>query len=648
MKTARAGLWLLIFAFALLQGFLYYLYGLMEPDYGLIARYYSSADLSGKQKMLTNDPEISPWIIRKRVRNLPRGPFSVQWAGFLKSEDSGQISFLLPKGGRLILDQQEILYNSNGKNKTVHTTLEKGLHPIRVEYSFTGGAIRMELSWSKDGRNFETVPALNLQPGSEGFWFASARRTLEYCLAIFPYFWVAFGGYWIARLLFRLTRTAGLFASSYSFFLFLFAACSGILFFLWRQIPFPLFPAELWYGALLVYSAIGLVVIASLLLWRPRLPQIILVVFSLLISLVTAEVTVRALYPYQFLQKFEGVTSHYYHHLYQPHRNMFVGFSDQIPVTVRTNEDGLRTDYSRKQYLRYHNRIAILGDSFVFGYGVRQEARFSNQLEILLRKKNPDVAVLNAGVISYSPFLENLLYRGIVKQYKPNLVILFLDVSDIGDDYRYAQEVKTDGPRPYFGWEDYRGASHYGVIVELLRRQHFFWDALTFPVTLAARIWNGPEPPKKEYDYYKFYLKIGDSIERNRYFIYRHPLEQTHSYFDATLRNIENVRNAVRASGADFLLVLIPRFTHWNPKECPANWERNAYSRNEPYQFEFFRFFDQEKGRVDFPIFNLLPAFQETKEFPLVLHGDPHWNERGHAFVAKTLAEYLTTRTRIH
>jgi hypothetical protein len=89
-------------------------------------------------------------------------------------------------------------------------------------------------------------------------------------------------------------------------------------------------------------------------------------------------------------------------------------------------------------------------------------------------------------------------------------------------------------------------------------------------------------------------------------------------------------------------LVVSPRYHHWNPKENPDNWEHTEYAADGPYQFEHFRYFEQARTRVDFPIFDLLPAFQATDEFPLVFRDDPHWNARGNVFAAGTIADYLT------
>jgi len=90
-------------------------------------------------------------------------------------------------------------------------------------------------------------------------------------------------------------------------------------------------------------------------------------------------------------------------------------------------------------------------------------------------------------------------------------------------------------------------------------------------------------------------------------------------------------------------LVITPRFHHWNRTECPNNWERSAYSLDEPFQYEYFKFFEEIRDQVSYRIFDMLPDFQETAEFPLVFDDDPHWNENGHTFVANVLTEYLIT-----
>src|SRR5437899_3035923 len=85
------------------------------------------------------------------------------------------------------------------------------------------------------------------------------------------------------------------------------------------------------------------------------------------------------------------------------------GVFDRSPVfrtRVRINDKGLRgRDYPYER-VAGRRRILVLGDSFVFGYGVEQEEIFTTVLEGLL----PATEVINAGVSGYGTDQELLWF----------------------------------------------------------------------------------------------------------------------------------------------------------------------------------------------------------------------------------------------
>lgn len=377
--------------------------------------------------------------------------------------------------------------------------------------------------------------------------------------------------------------------------------------------------------------------------------QLALASLSAIVMLGLFEIAARLLeVPAGFL-RWDGIASRTLHHIYAPNRKMYAGVYEDEPVFVITNEDGLRSGYDRNTFRKFGTRIAILGDSFVFGFGLQHENTMPTVLEEMLREElgHQDLAVLNAGIVSYAPSLEKLLFEEVVKHYEPTLVILILDTTDIGDDYKYTIEaVSEDGrtvfPRagPECGEEGM--AHYYGAAVEILAPLfESLRVSLAYPFSVVLPRLGIPFGKNCAYNYYKFNLKIGDAVETNRFFHYRHPLAETHAYFDATLGHIQEAAESVRATGSQFVLVIAPRYQHWNPEECPDNWELEDYSVDEPYQFEYFRFFEQARSRVAFRIFDMLPAFQATDQTQLVFRDDPHWNRRGSNFAARTLADYL-------
>ena len=397
--------------------------------------------------------------------------------------------------------------------------------------------------------------------------------------------------------------------------------------------------------ALALYWALCCIAFSVFFAWRTHRMQLILAFFSFGLALGFIEVAARVLALPQSFLHWEGVASRTNHHIYPANRTMYAGVYEGDPVFVVTNEDGLRTTYDRGDYLEFGTRVAILGDSFTFGFGVQQQNAMPAVLEGLLRDEleNEDLAVLNAGIVGYSPLLERLLFEDIVKNYKPSLVILVVDPTDIGDDYKYGREAVLESGRPVFplaGPECGKSGRlhYYGAVVELLKP---LAEPLGYPFRVIGPRIGFSGNKNCDYDYYEFNLEVEDAVETNRFFHYRHPLSATREYFDTSMGHIQATARSVRASGSDFLLVISPRFQHWNPKESPENWESSDYSLNEPYQNEYFRYFDDARTLVDFPIFDLLPAFRATEEFPLVFRDDPHWNTRGNAFAARILAEYV-------
>jgi len=374
--------------------------------------------------------------------------------------------------------------------------------------------------------------------------------------------------------------------------------------------------------------------------WR----DLLLALVALLIAGGIAEAALRLLGTPWGMRRFAAARSTEYHHIYPPNRDMFQGVFDGHPVVVRTNEDGLRTGYTRERFRSYHDRIVMLGDSFVFGYGVRQERGLTAVMEQLLRDRlgETDVAVLNAGIPSYSPLLERSLLVGTLRPYQPTIIVLLLDVSDIGDDMQYLSEARMSGGRIVFD-PRVKPSTYGGALFELVRRvspsvsqESMPVHALTYPFRVARR-----GHRRKDYDYYKFNVMVGRTLETNRFFIYRHPLEETRVYFSRTLENINAIAAEAERLHARFLLAINPRYHHWNRAESPENWERGDYGLDEPYQYEYFRFFEEVRSQVKYPVFSLLPAFQSTREFPLVFTGDPHWNERGNTFAARVLVNHL-------
>ncbi len=342
------------------------------------------------------------------------------------------------------------------------------------------------------------------------------------------------------------------------------------------------------------------------------------------------------------------------HHVLLPDSRMVwqPGAAAESQIFVETNEDALRTPWSRPQFLKAGYRVAVLGDSYAFGFFVPYEQSIPAVLEQKLRARRMDldVRVLNAGHISWSPLIERQVFDDIVRHYRPHLTLMTLNLSDIGDDYKHGMENTSTGPDLHFPFPDEYLVPASRPWEESPTRQLLRLTRIGEPVQrLLGDAPAKPAEPGRRYDYYRFEIKIGDVVENDLFFPLRHPMEAMRPHYERTFAHIRRTRDACRDAGSDFALVLMPFNFHWNNRESPQDVGRLAgqYTGNEPHRFTFFEFFEEAGEKADMTVINLLDAFQATTEYPLCFEEDAHYNAAGNRLAAGAIAQYLLDSNRL-
>lgn len=92
-------------------------------------------------------------------------------------------------------------------------------------------------------------------------------------------------------------------------------------------------------------------------------------------------------------------------------------------------------------------RIFILGDSFVEGTVPMEQSMPSvvqKTLVPLLAKRGLTAKVVNAGISSYSPLLHYLMVTKYLLRYKPDVIVVAVDMTDVFDDFLY-RSIATKG-----------------------------------------------------------------------------------------------------------------------------------------------------------------------------------------------------------
>ncbi len=152
-------------------------------------------------------------------------------------------------------------------------------------------------------------------------------------------------------------------------------------------------------------------------------------------TLVVAELFVRLVDPQAVMPRYITGTpwgvrgnipnAHYRHH------------TPEVDVEYRINAQGLRAD--REYPLAKPPgtcRIAIFGDSFMFGLEANMQDTFGDRLEKALRARGFQVEVLNFAVGGFGTAEMLQTYEQFGRKFDPDIVIFSWDLSDLNDNVR--------------------------------------------------------------------------------------------------------------------------------------------------------------------------------------------------------------------
>jgi lysophospholipase L1-like esterase len=113
----------------------------------------------------------------------------------------------------------------------------------------------------------------------------------------------------------------------------------------------------------------------------------------------------------------------------KPHATRILTTGEAYTVRDRLNSLGLNDVERRVEKEPGSRRILVLGDSFVFGQGVRRDESLPRLLDLSL----PDVEVINAGIPGYGLEQEYLYFKDRGHRFEPDLVLLGFFMNDVQD-----------------------------------------------------------------------------------------------------------------------------------------------------------------------------------------------------------------------
>jgi hypothetical protein len=291
------------------------------------------------------------------------------------------------------------------------------------------------------------------------------------------------------------------------------------------------------------------------------------------------------------------------------------------------NEDRIRFAGTAEDLAGEDFVVLFLGDSFTFGETLEYEDAYPYAFEHIVSGLECDAPVraVSAGWVSSSPLLSLRLLREIGSRYRPDLVIYSLDMTDFHDDLLYEQRLREGGDLEIDAGE---------ALVQVLVRTVPGLSAQRPRLEMLRGIFRGPGDATTREE--------GPPVPEDRFFVTSRPLESTRADIErGVIANLAALEEYARDTlGAPMALVVYPRAYQYSLREASESWEAHRYETLGPWVREPFRYFEETRDRLPYPVLSALAAFEEAEEFPLFQEDDPHWNEAGARLMAGTVARW--------
>lgn len=345
-------------------------------------------------------------------------------------------------------------------------------------------------------------------------------------------------------------------------------------------------------------------------------PEAILVVLSLCVGMVVAEVGLRVTdHP---LSKAHIDYARWYRASEYFGHELIPGFEGFGPlnVPVKINSQGFRDGEHEKAKPSGTLRVLGLGDSFTFGWGVSQDETFLKQLERQLRIEiGRPVEVINAGVPGWGLCQYDLYLRREDLDYSPDIIVIAYFVDDL-------PPPKTPGvcgePLDSIVQRQEVPPVKGGIL------RHFrLYNFMKF-----AANWVREKNKRERIAYLHSFDERRKAWSERVNYLMTKPDDQTDIEFKGHLRDyLLKLRHAASEKQSHLVLMFIPDIAQLNHHEAQ-------------YINGVLRKMTRELG-VSFV--DMTPTFEVSKD-PATYYlwpKDPHTNARGHLEMAEALLKVI-------
>jgi hypothetical protein len=290
--------------------------------------------------------------------------------------------------------------------------------------------------------------------------------------------------------------------------------------------------------------------------------------------------------------------------------------TNELQFRIRTNALALRGEALIQD--DSSPLVLFIGDSFTFGWGVEENARFSEiARDLLAAEQNRHVSIINAGHWMYTFDQQLITLKEMLNKYRPKIVVQGL----------FWPHVRTlFGHELFYERQELASVSHPGLRCDETGVLRFRSDWLERPplnsqliASIARRLLNA--------NFVRSAADIEQLLRQDQPFI--------NELWSLTANHLRETAVIVQRTGAAYVPLYIPV----NVELADKFW-RDTFGKDRPVGVDLSlprRYFESFLSGMGVRL--VVPEFREHDYFAI----DPHWNEGGHTKAAKALVPVISS-----
>jgi len=306
----------------------------------------------------------------------------------------------------------------------------------------------------------------------------------------------------------------------------------------------------------------------------------------------------------------------------------------EFSTHVTINSEGWRDRVYSIEKPKNTKRIAIVGDSFVFGFGVEENETFVKILERKLNEKyEKNFEVMDFGESAYGTEQEYFVIKDAVLKYSPDLIILAFSPNDLKENTKFNLfDVKNNSlvrnplkeisaslkARNFISWHSHLYSLFYFSVIDNSDLRNFL---------IKIHLLNAPfKEPSTDFD----------SL------VYQNSNNSDFKYsVNKTLLLLDEISKMAESKKATIALFIIPAKEQVDGSKMQKYMQLHKLDSSR-LNITLTQDILKESFKKDIIVMDPLPKFvKSNKDNAYYYNIDVHWNKKGHEFAADILYEKL-------